>query len=93
MPVSTKSPESRVAKKIVDAMNAKGLNHDMVAYFITMHASQEEQQDLFDLFLHFTLQLAADTPIGYEPEPRKKIRLLSESIVTAVKRAGFSFYK
>lgn len=93
MPVSTKSPESKVAQRIVNAMNAKGLDHEMVAYFITMHASQEEQADIFDLFLHYTLQIAADTPTGYEPEPRKKIRLLSESIVTAVKRAGFSFYK
>jgi hypothetical protein len=93
MPVSTKSIESKVAKKIVDAMNVKSLDHEMVAYFMTMHAGQSEQDDLFDLFLHLCLQIAADTPNGYEPEPRKKIRLLSETIVTAVKRAGYSFYK
>jgi len=93
MPVTAKSPESKAAQKIVNAMNVKGLDHEMLAYFITMHAGNAEQEDMFDLFLHLCLQIAADTPDGYEPEPRKKIRLLSESIINAVKRAGYSFYK
>jgi len=94
MPATAKSTEAKVAQKIVNAMNVKGLDHEMLAYFITMQADNEEQADMFDLFLHLCLQIAADEPMnGYEPEPRKKIRLLSESIINAVKRAGYSFYK
>lgn len=93
MPVTTKSDESKAALKIVNALKVKGLDNEMLAYFLTLHAGQEEQSDMFDLFLHLCLQIAADTPTGYEPEPRKKIRLLSESIINAVKRAGYSFYK
>lgn len=86
-----KSNEGKAAKKIVDTMNQRGLNNNMVAYFIGQYATKEVMHEILDLFLHVVKDIN-DSPI---PEhftmDDAANRLLADSIVRAVKDAGRSF--
>ena len=86
-----KSNEGKAARKIADAVSTRGLNNDMIAYYIQDYTTTETRGELFDVFMHL-VRRTNDSPM---PErmtaDEARFRLLCESIVRAVDDAGMYF--
>lgn len=83
-----KSREGKAAQAIVKALNQKGLNNSLIAYFITEEMSSVELNDFLDLFFH-TVKRINNSPIpDYLTPDEARIRLLTDSIVRAVEDTG-----
>lgn len=85
-----KSPEGKAAKKIGDALNQRGLNNNLIAYFLVEEQTTEMQGETLDLFLHF-VKMLANTPPNQINLETARLMGIADEIIRGVQRAGYQF--
>jgi hypothetical protein len=90
--MAAKSEEAKLAQKLVTLTKPRGINHGLVSYFMLEYATKEDQREIFDLFMHFVRAIdQSPLPDGYMSADEAGLRMLTDSIVRAVKDSGFYF--